>query len=67
MEFLLRIRWASTKDVFDYVHGEQHTNRKEGTAKGTKKSVTKRQMRHASYKECLFDKKQTMVSRNLLD
>ena len=31
MEFLLRIRWASTKDVFDYVHGEQHTNREEGS------------------------------------
>ena len=34
------------------------------TAKGIKKSVTKRKIRHASYKECLFEKRQTMASMN---
>lgn len=34
------------------------------TAKGIKKSVTKRKIRHANYKECLFEKKQSMASMN---
>ena len=34
------------------------------TAKGIKKSVTKRKLRHANYKECLFEKRQTMASTN---
>ena len=34
------------------------------TAKGIKKSVTKRKIRHASYKECLFEKRQTVASMN---
>jgi hypothetical protein len=34
------------------------------TAKGTKKSVTKRKLRHAGYRECLFEKRQTMASMN---
>ena len=34
------------------------------TAKGIKKSVTKRKLRHANYKECLFEKRQTMVNMN---
>ena len=34
------------------------------TAKGIKKSVTKRKIRHASYKECLFEKRQTIASMN---
>ena len=34
------------------------------TAKGIKKSVTKRKLRHANYKECLFEKRQTMASMN---
>ena len=34
------------------------------TAKGIKKSITKRNLRHANYKECLFEKRQTMASMN---
>ena len=34
------------------------------TAKGIKKSVTKRKLRYANYKECLFEKRQTMASMN---
>ena len=34
------------------------------TAKGIKKSVTKQKLRHASYKECLLEKKQTIASMN---
>ena len=34
------------------------------TAKGIKKSVTKRKLRHANYKDCLFEKRQTMANMN---
>ncbi len=33
-------------------------------AKGIKKSVTKGKLRHARYKECLLEKKQTIASMN---
>ena len=46
------------------MYTENNTQIEKKTAKGIKKSVTKRQMRHASYKDCLFGKKQTMVSMN---
>ena len=34
------------------------------TAKGIKKSVTKKKVRHDNYKTCLFDKKRTKASMN---
>ena len=34
------------------------------TAKGVKKSVTKKHIRHENYKTCLFDKKRTKTSMN---
>ena len=42
-----------------------HENGKEvekKTAKGIKKHVTKRNIRHAHYKDCLFDRKRTLAS-----
>lgn len=34
------------------------------TAKGIKKSVTKREIRHSGYNDCLFEKKQTITYMN---
>ncbi len=45
-----------------YTENDKQVEKK--TAKGIKKSVTKRKLRHASYKECLLEKKQTMASMN---
>ena len=55
------VAWHSTKDVFNHAHGEQHTNRE---AKRVKKSLTKRQIRYASYKRYIFETKQSMASMN---
>ena len=45
-----------------YMENDKQVEKK--TAKGIKKSVTKRKLRHANYKECLFEKKRTMTSMN---
>ncbi|XP_028415651.1 uncharacterized protein LOC114544475 [Dendronephthya gigantea] len=45
-----------------YTENDKQVEKK--TAKGIKKSVTKRKLRHTNYKECLFDKKRTMASMN---
>ncbi|XP_028417042.1 uncharacterized protein LOC114541307 [Dendronephthya gigantea] len=45
-----------------YTENDKQVEKK--TAKGIKKSVTKRKLRHINYKECLFDKKRTMASMN---
>ncbi len=45
-----------------YTENDKQVEKK--TAKGIKKSVTKRKLRHASCKECLLEKKQTMASMN---
>ena len=50
--------------MYSIMYTENNKQIEKKTTKGIKKSVTKRQMRHARYKECLFDKKQTMVSIN---
>ena len=43
-----------------YTENDKQVEKK--TAKGIKKSVTKRKLRHTSYNECLLEKKQTMAS-----
>ncbi len=45
-----------------YIENDKQVEKK--TAKGIKKSVTKRKLRHTSYRECLFEKRQTMTSMN---
>ncbi len=45
-----------------YTENDKQVEKK--TAKGIKKSVTKRKLRHANYKECLFEKRQTMATMN---
>ena len=46
------------------LYTENDTLVKKKSAKGIKKSVTKRKLRHANYKECLFEKRQTMTNMN---
>ena len=45
-----------------YVENGREVEKK--TAKGIKKSFTWQHLRHTSYKECLFERKQTMVTMN---
>ena len=40
--------------MYSIIYTEQNKSVEKKTAKGIKKSVTKRQLRHASYKECLL-------------
>ena len=53
-----------TPKMYSILYTENDKLAEKKTAKGIKKSVTKRKIRHASYKECLFGKRQTMASMN---
>jgi hypothetical protein len=50
--------------MYSILYTENNKQVEKKTAKGIKKSVTKRKLRHAGYKECLFEKRQTMASMN---
>jgi hypothetical protein len=50
--------------MYSILYTENNKQVEKKTAKGIKKSVTKRKLRHAGYRECLFEKRQTMASLN---
>ena len=50
--------------MYSILYTENNKQVEKKTAKGIKKSVTKRKLRHAGYRECLFEKRQTMASMN---
>ena len=50
--------------MYSILYTENNKLVEKKTAKGIKKSVTKRKLRHANYKECLFEKRQTMANMN---
>ncbi len=53
-----------TAKMYSILYTENDKLVKKRTAKGIKKCVTKRKLRHANYKECLLEKRQTMASMN---
>ena len=50
--------------MYSITYTEENKEVEKKTAKGIKKSVTRRDIRHESYKECLLEKKQTMATMN---
>jgi hypothetical protein len=50
--------------IYSILYTENNTLVEKKTAKGIKKSVTKKKIRQDNYKTCLFDKKQTKASMN---
>ena len=50
--------------MYSIIYTECNKQVEKKTAKGIKKLITKRKIRHASYKECLLSKKQTITSMN---
>jgi hypothetical protein len=50
--------------MYYILYTENNKQVEKKTVKGIKKSVTKRKLRHADYRECLFGKRQTMASMN---
>ena len=50
--------------MYSILYTENNKLVEKKTAKGIKKSVTKKKIRHNNYKTCLFDKKQTKASMN---
>ena len=50
--------------MYSITYTEENKEVEKKTAKGIKKSVTRRDIRHESYKKCLFEKKQTMATMN---
>ena len=50
--------------MYSIKYTEDNRQVEKKTAKEVKKSVTRRKIRYANYKECLFAKKQSMASMN---
>ena len=50
--------------MYSIMYTEKNKQMQKKTDKGIKKSATKRQILHASYNECMFEKKDTMASMN---
>ena len=50
--------------IYSILYTENEKLVEKETAKGIKKSVTKRKPRHASYKECLLEKRPTAATMN---
>lgn len=50
--------------MYSILYTENNRSVEKKTAKGIKKSMTKRNIRHDNYKACLFDKKLKKASMN---
>ena len=50
--------------MYSITYTQENMEVEKKTANGIKRSVTRRNLRHESYKECLLEKKQTMATMN---